>query len=150
MKCTGSFFTWNNKQPSSTRVFSRIDRVLVNDEWVSKWPDHFAHYAPEGDYDHCPCFIRLGDTNLRQKRPFKFFNMWTGVPDFLVIVENGWNNGVHGTMMYKVVRKLKLLKSNLKALNKDLFSDIERNSDIAHELLINAQRQLHSDPQNSV
>ncbi|XP_074315572.1 uncharacterized protein LOC141651774 [Silene latifolia] len=102
MKCTGSFFTWNNKQPNSTRVFSRIDRVLVNDEWLTKWPDYFAHYAPEGEYDHCPCFIRAGDTTLRQKRPFKFFNMWTGVPDFLMIVENGWNENVYGTRMYKV------------------------------------------------
>ncbi|XP_074315563.1 uncharacterized protein LOC141651765 [Silene latifolia] len=149
MKCTGSFFTWNNKQPNSTRVFSRIDRVLVNDEWLTKWHDYFAHYAPEGEYDHCPCFIRAGDTTLRQKRPFKFFNMWTGVPDFLMIVENGWNENVYGTRMYKVVRKLKMLKANLKGLNKDLFSDIERNSDIAHELLINAQRHLHDDPHNT-
>ncbi|XP_074278211.1 uncharacterized protein LOC141601805 [Silene latifolia] len=131
-------------------VFSKIDRVLVNDEWVSKRPDHFAHYAPEGDYDHCPCFIRSGDTNLRQKRSFKFFNMWTGVPDFLMIVKNGWHNDVLETRMYKVVRKLKMLKTNLKGLNKYFFSDIERNSDIAHELLLNAQRQLHSDPHNTV
>ncbi|XP_074305651.1 uncharacterized protein LOC141640871 [Silene latifolia] len=32
MKATGSLFTWNNKQPSETRIFSRIDRVLINGE----------------------------------------------------------------------------------------------------------------------
>ncbi|XP_074277869.1 uncharacterized protein LOC141601480 [Silene latifolia] len=72
MKSTGSFFTWNNKQPSSTRVISRIDRVLINDEWVNKWPDHFAYYVPEGDYDHFPCLIQCDDTNLKKKDLLSF------------------------------------------------------------------------------
>ncbi|XP_074300467.1 uncharacterized protein LOC141631738 [Silene latifolia] len=29
---TGAYFTWNNKQKGDARVFSRIDRVLANDE----------------------------------------------------------------------------------------------------------------------
>ncbi|XP_074315184.1 uncharacterized protein LOC141651367 [Silene latifolia] len=148
MKCTGSFFTWNNKQPSSTRVFSRIDRALVNDEWITKWPDHYAYYAPEGDYDHYPCFIQCGDMNMKKIRPFKFFNMWTGVPEFKDIVGEGWKCRVQGTMMYQVVRKLKLLKYHLKKLNKDLFSDIEKNSDIAYDLLLTAQKELQLDPHN--
>ncbi|XP_074282801.1 uncharacterized protein LOC141607351 [Silene latifolia] len=27
---TGAFYTWNNKQPPDTRVYSRLDRLLVN------------------------------------------------------------------------------------------------------------------------
>ncbi|KAL9228042.1 hypothetical protein vseg_003660 [Gypsophila vaccaria] len=31
----GAFFTWNNKQEMRDRVFSRIDRVMVNDDgWL--------------------------------------------------------------------------------------------------------------------
>ncbi|XP_074300450.1 uncharacterized protein LOC141631715 [Silene latifolia] len=30
IKAIGAFYTWTNKQPSNTRVFSRIDRVLIN------------------------------------------------------------------------------------------------------------------------
>ncbi|XP_074304861.1 uncharacterized protein LOC141639699 [Silene latifolia] len=91
---------------------------------------HYAHYVPEGDYDHCPCFIQSGDTKLKKKRPFKFYNMWTWVPvdtqwpvttdrqaasrpqaglwpmstvpDFKKIVEDGWINHIQGTLMYKV------------------------------------------------
>ncbi|XP_074305957.1 uncharacterized protein LOC141641186 [Silene latifolia] len=57
MKTTGAFFTWTNKQPSETRVFSRIDRVVVNTAWVDLWPDYYAHFGPEGSFDHCPCII---------------------------------------------------------------------------------------------
>ncbi|XP_074305014.1 uncharacterized protein LOC141639943 [Silene latifolia] len=142
LKSIRSFFTWNNKQPSSTRVFSRINRVLVNDEWVTNWPDHYAYFAPEGDYDHCPCFIQCNKVQLKKKRPFKFYNMWTGVPDFKAIVKEGWNHHIHGSLMYRVVKKLKLMKSPLKALNHDLFSDVEKNTDIAHEVLLDSQKKL--------
>ncbi|XP_074290286.1 uncharacterized protein LOC141617016 [Silene latifolia] len=148
IKCTGSFFTWNNKQPSATRVFSRIDRVLVNKGWCDKWPDYFAYYAPEGDYDHCPCFITDGDTHMSRKKPFKFYNMWTGVNEFAEILKNGWNRRIQGTPMYIVVRKLKLLKPDFKTLNKDLFSDVEKNAEIAMGLLLDIQKQLQLDPTN--
>ncbi|XP_074318598.1 uncharacterized protein LOC141655416 [Silene latifolia] len=29
----GSLFTWNNKQDATTRVYSRLDRALINREW---------------------------------------------------------------------------------------------------------------------
>ncbi|XP_074300891.1 uncharacterized protein LOC141632227 [Silene latifolia] len=97
LKSIGSFFTWNNKQPSSTRVFSRIDRVLVNDEWINKWPHHYAYFGPKGDYDHYPCFIQCSNVHMkRKKRPFKFYNMWTGVPDFKIIVKEGVESAYSG------------------------------------------------------
>lgn len=34
MAASGAFFTWTNKQEGSARVYSRIDRALINDEWV--------------------------------------------------------------------------------------------------------------------
>ncbi|XP_074296934.1 uncharacterized protein LOC141627598 [Silene latifolia] len=140
IKCIGSFFTWNNKQPSATRVFSRIDRVLENEAWSSKWPDYYAYYAPEGDYDHCPCFIIGGDSQIPRKKPFKFYNMWTGVTDFREILKSGWNRRIYGTPMYIVARKLKMLKHDLKNLNKKLFSDIEKNAEIALNLLLDIQK----------
>ncbi|XP_074270974.1 uncharacterized protein LOC141594887 [Silene latifolia] len=124
IKSTGAFFTWNNKQPSETRIFSRIDRVLVNVNWVNRWPDWFAHFQPEGSFDHCPCLVSSWGECQGRRKPFKFFNMWTKVPDFQSIVLTGWNNVITGTAMFRTVKKLKLLKSDLKGLNRGLFSDI--------------------------
>ncbi|XP_074293386.1 uncharacterized protein LOC141620407 [Silene latifolia] len=89
LKSYGAFFTWNNKQPSDTRVFSRIDRALHN-----------------------------------------------------------WNNNVYGTCMFRVVKRLKLMKNALKKLNGSLFSDIERNTDIAYKVMIHTQEELQRDPYN--
>ncbi|KAL8519404.1 hypothetical protein ACS0TY_010371 [Phlomoides rotata] len=38
IQLTGRFFTWYHPDGSCK---SKLDRVLVNSEWVSKWP-HFA------------------------------------------------------------------------------------------------------------
>ncbi|XP_074305537.1 uncharacterized protein LOC141640754 [Silene latifolia] len=61
--------------------------------------------------------------------------MWTKLDEFKIVVQQGWGKPVAGTTMYQVVRKLKLLKPALKSLNKELFSDIERNVDVAFKLL---------------
>ncbi|XP_074292957.1 uncharacterized protein LOC141619833 [Silene latifolia] len=102
MHTTGSFFTWNNKQPSETRVFSCIDRVLVNGDWLNLWPDWNAHYQPEGYFDHCPCIISCGVRDEGKKKPFKFFNMWTKVNDFQLCVSKAWHSQVSGTPMFKL------------------------------------------------
>ncbi|XP_074296989.1 uncharacterized protein LOC141627656 [Silene latifolia] len=148
IKSTGAFFTWNNKQPSETRIFSRIDRVLVNVDGVNRWSDWFAHFQPEGSFDHCPCLVSCGGECQGRRKPFKFFNMWTKVPDFQSIVLTGWNNVINGTAMFRIVKKLKLLKSDLKGLNRGLFSDIERNADVPYKLLLDCQLSLQQDKTN--
>ncbi|XP_074278250.1 uncharacterized protein LOC141601844 [Silene latifolia] len=35
----GAYFTWNNKHDPGDMVFSRIDRVRSNDEWLLQFPD---------------------------------------------------------------------------------------------------------------
>ncbi|XP_074303649.1 uncharacterized protein LOC141638125 [Silene latifolia] len=35
----GAYYTWNNKQEGDARVFSRIDRVLDNDQWILNGPN---------------------------------------------------------------------------------------------------------------
>ncbi|XP_074313788.1 uncharacterized protein LOC141648981 [Silene latifolia] len=78
----------NNKHGSDSRVYSKIDRVLVDAEWLQ------------------------------------------------------------GTPMFKVIRKLKILKSKLKLLNKDNFSDIENITQVTEIALKEFQKQLIKDPLN--
>ncbi|XP_074298310.1 uncharacterized protein LOC141629164 [Silene latifolia] len=35
----GAFYTWNNKQPPETRVYSRLDKWLVNQDWLDNFPE---------------------------------------------------------------------------------------------------------------
>ncbi|XP_070040510.1 uncharacterized protein LOC142168794 [Nicotiana tabacum] len=58
MKSLGAFYTWNNKQGGSDRVYSRIDRVLAHNEWILALPDSEVYYRNEGTFDYCPAIIR--------------------------------------------------------------------------------------------
>ncbi|XP_074278368.1 uncharacterized protein LOC141601959 [Silene latifolia] len=75
----GSFFTWNNKQEVGDMFFSRIDRAMVNIEWLLKYSDTITMFHPEGLFDHSPCTMTLKPDCLvkklqRLKRPLKELN----------------------------------------------------------------------------
>ncbi|XP_074289214.1 uncharacterized protein LOC141614363 [Silene latifolia] len=54
----GSLYTWSNKQEPSSRVFSRLDRVLVNEAWIRSNDSIYAHFYIEGVFDHTPCLVK--------------------------------------------------------------------------------------------
>ncbi|XP_074282464.1 uncharacterized protein LOC141606985 [Silene latifolia] len=142
----GAFFTWNNKQSPSVRGFSRIDIFLINDDWMAKYPDAYVHFLPEGLFDHNPsvCFRRQDREHI--KPPFRYFNMWSMDEQFAEVVQATWATSIEGTMMYKLVQKLKLLKTPLKALNSNRYSDIEKSVGVAKMLLEDLQKQMHDNP----
>ncbi|XP_074283240.1 uncharacterized protein LOC141607790 [Silene latifolia] len=95
MKCSGSFYTWNNKHEDVTKVYSRIDRVLINEQWFQSFPEAVANFLPEGLYDHCPCLINIVEEPVKIKSAFKYFNMWALSDDFDNTVTVGiWRSGV--------------------------------------------------------
>lgn len=77
MISSGAFYTWSNKQPGANRVMSRIDRVLVNFEWMTKLPASEAHYMQPGLFDHSPGIISWEGGGQKVKKSFKYFNMWS-------------------------------------------------------------------------
>ncbi|XP_074299307.1 uncharacterized protein LOC141630374 [Silene latifolia] len=119
---TGALYTWNNKQQPEERIYSRLDRVLVNKDWCDHLQDLYAHFLPEGMYDHTPCIVS-SNKQVQGKRSFKYFNMWDGSKEFLPIVRSAWQTKVDGTPMFKLVKKLKVLKPGLRQLNREKFSD---------------------------
>ncbi|XP_074265937.1 uncharacterized protein LOC141588392 [Silene latifolia] len=142
----GAFFTWTNKQDPSSRVFSRIDRMMVNRDWYDMYPESNAYFMAEGIYDHNPCVSYRRMTDVRKKTQFKYFNMWSMAPEFKTIITNEWNKQIRGTKMYSVVNKLKSLKKPLKALNRQRFSNVERATEVAKQILIDIQEKMHLTP----
>ncbi|XP_074298068.1 uncharacterized protein LOC141628881 [Silene latifolia] len=88
LKATGAFFTWNNKHESGEKVYSRIDRVLINDDWIIEFRDSVVNFVPEGLFNHCPCLTNFEVQHHLRPKPFKYFNMWVLAMDFDNIVSN--------------------------------------------------------------
>ncbi|XP_074288352.1 uncharacterized protein LOC141613509 [Silene latifolia] len=138
----GAFFTWNNKHDAGDMVFSRIDRVLINDEWLEQFPAANIIFHPEGLYDHCPNTITLWPTTERRNGSFKFFNMWGQDANFLTIVKSIWDTHIEGYTMFWIAKKLKALKNPLKALNKSSFLNVETSAKAAEKVAASAYREL--------
>ncbi|XP_074291299.1 uncharacterized protein LOC141618079 [Silene latifolia] len=142
----GAFYTWNNKQEPESRIYSRLDRFLINCEWTDTFPHLCANFLPKGTYDHIPFIVDGGHQDGQSNRPFKYFNMWSISPLFQSIVAQVWGQRIKGTRMFKLVTRLKRLKPKFKELNRSHFSDIENAAEQAMTSLTHIQNQLQACP----
>lgn len=149
MKYNGATFTWNNKQEGGDRVFSKIDKTLVNLTWVKLFPGTKTSFLPEGLYDHCPALVKFFNYSNPSYKPFRYFNMWSQFPNFLVRIRQSWLEPAYGIPMYCLMTKLKCLKPVLKAINKEKFSNIERRVDEVKQILVGIQLNLQANPQDA-
>ncbi|XP_074306001.1 uncharacterized protein LOC141641229 [Silene latifolia] len=124
IQATGSLFTWNNKQRPVDRIYSRIDRFMVNKAWSDHFPELYANFLPEGMMDHTPCLI-CSSSQVHKPKSFKYYNVWGASKDFVPLIKRCWSYTIQGTPIFRVTKKLKLLKPALKDLNREKFSDIE-------------------------
>ncbi|XP_048494703.1 uncharacterized protein LOC125494881 [Beta vulgaris subsp. vulgaris] len=148
MKATGCFYTWNNKQSGEARVFSKIDRVMCNVEWILAYQFNEAMFHPEGDFDHSPMVLISHPGIQSGKKPFRYFAMWKNAANFETIVQSSWNEMIVGTPMFRVTQKLKRVKIKLKQLNKEGFSDLQAKEIATAESLRECQTLLHQFPED--
>ncbi|XP_048502961.1 uncharacterized protein LOC125498736 [Beta vulgaris subsp. vulgaris] len=142
IKQAGRFFTWNNKQEGFQRVFSKIDRVMANNEWLEAFENGLVTYLPEGEYDHCPGVLCIHKESSG-KKPFRFFNMWVYRDGFMELVKDVWQRPMNGCKMFQVTQKLKIMKAELKKFNREGFSDIQAQAHHAYNQMIMKQNIAH-------
>ncbi|XP_071708890.1 uncharacterized protein [Rutidosis leptorrhynchoides] len=103
-------FTWEGPLGK----FSRIDRVLINDKWALLWPEAILQTDPQERSDHKPLIWAKVLANWGPK-PFRFNNTWISKPGFLRFCDNLLNEyNVEGWEAFKVAKKLRVLKADLK------------------------------------
>ncbi|KAL0394895.1 UNVERIFIED_CONTAM: hypothetical protein Slati_4455700 [Sesamum latifolium] len=122
----GCYYTWYSNNGGNP-VWCKLDRVLLNNEWLEAGLHCGAHFSPPG------C---LSDHSSDH-------------PDFLATVENGWNINVEGTSQFNLCRKLKALKGSLKIFNNLHYSHISVRAKEADLALQDTQTLLESDPENA-
>ncbi|XP_062118934.1 uncharacterized protein LOC133832635 [Humulus lupulus] len=150
VKYSGNFYTWSNKQQGTDKIYSKIDRVMVNQAWMDKFPNAEAIFHNEGLFDHTPAVLTVHPDIPSGKKPFKYYRMWSSHPQYHQEVCRGWHQKVTGTKMYQIVSKLKNLKSIFKELNKKGYSEIHMTYVQAKEKLSDCQNKMHRDPLNVI
>lgn len=143
----GPKFTWTNHRPSDP-IRKKIDRCLVNDLWQVAYPKGFCSFEPPEFSDHTPCHIRLTSTKPEfGTRAFMFPSYLTTLPALvLTIKECRLLLGVPAVNLTSLCFKLKQLKSAIKSLCKENFSQIERRVQEAKATLDSYQLQAQNLP----
>ncbi|XP_057969388.1 uncharacterized protein LOC131158534 [Malania oleifera] len=144
LSSSGCFLTWSNG-----RVWSKLDKVMVNSVWAQTDFRPHAHFHPLGHLsDHSPCVVSLLDKESKGRRPFKFFNMWSQHDNFQSAVREGLYTKIQGSNQFRFARKLTAMKRSLRALNSRHFPHISERVDRVSSELLEAQQMLQCNPDN--
>ncbi|XP_019266683.1 PREDICTED: uncharacterized protein LOC109244105 [Nicotiana attenuata] len=104
---SGSIFTWCNGWCPEKRIWKRLDRVLINQEWLNLFDSTSVNHLIRTGSDHSPLFVIAKTTHREPIKYFRFLDFWTKEADFSRVVEQAWNMEVQGSPMWKFHMKLK-------------------------------------------
>ncbi|KAH0764708.1 hypothetical protein KY285_000579 [Solanum tuberosum] len=141
-KWSGDYYTWSNKQASTDRIWSRLDRAFGNHDWMLQWGHVVLEYDVPHISDHAPMILSLNTMIHPGKSPFRFFNKWADHTTFIDIVQQVWSKELSLNGMENIWLKLKALKPQLKKLNREEFKEINLKIAKARQELAIIQRQL--------
>ncbi|XP_016485954.1 uncharacterized protein LOC107806332 [Nicotiana tabacum] len=109
----GPKYTWCNNWDPRRRIWKRLDRVFINDDWSRIFQNNIVNHLARIGSDHRPILIQCKDSNQEGPKYFKFLNFWTNQPTFLQVVEEVWRNHVNGNPLWRLHQKLKMLSRRL-------------------------------------
>ncbi|XP_074306668.1 uncharacterized protein LOC141641926 [Silene latifolia] len=133
----GYEYTFDNGQVGDDNRQCRLDRALVTDLWLDLFPYSKLIHLDREWSDHSPICVHLARTreeNVKQKKQFRFEQVWVGEEGCEDAVQRAWMEGSDdmmatirrcamelqewkGVSIGKIVRDLKKKRGRLKTLN---------------------------------
>ena len=83
---TGVLYTWWNKREEDP-IGKKLDRALVNHEWMTCYPHLSAHFDAGGVYDHARCLIRTSGLTNESRNHFGFSIIWLTIRTFYQLLK---------------------------------------------------------------
>ncbi|GAU47706.1 hypothetical protein TSUD_177110 [Trifolium subterraneum] len=118
----GRKFTW--VQPNG-RCMSRLDRVLISQDWDEIWGVASLWRLKRDVSDHCPLIVRYDGYDWEPK-PFRFNNHWLKNKEFFKVVATEWESyQVNGWKGFVLHEKFKQLKGALRAWNREVYGSVD-------------------------
>ncbi|XP_071713963.1 uncharacterized protein [Rutidosis leptorrhynchoides] len=102
----GLHFTWNQKPKASSGILKKIDRVMVNDAFLTSHVNAYALFQPYRISDHSPAILKIPAGNMVRRKHFRFSNYIVYKDQFQSCVKEGWDMHVEGHSMFQLVKKL--------------------------------------------
>lgn len=142
----GSKYTWCNNQEGPSCIRARLDRCLVNSEWVAQFSSTTIQHLSITLSDHAPLQVSFRDIQSNEPRPFRFQQMWISHAEFQSVVKQSWEAPIYASPLSRLVGKLKGLKKDQQAWNKSTFGNLYQNLALAEDEVLEAQKVYDEDP----
>ncbi|XP_058756860.1 uncharacterized protein LOC131630081 [Vicia villosa] len=143
MDSEGEFYTWFNKH-SDDPIYSRIDRIIGNIEWMQKHSSSKLTVLAPNVSDHGCLYLKDNNHTPLQRYQFKFSNCLTNMEGFLQTVSTSWNKPLKGKPMSVLWHKLRRLTPILRKMSKPL-QGIQKKIEDTRNKLLQAQMELSKD-----
>nr|GEY29857.1 RNA-directed DNA polymerase, eukaryota, reverse transcriptase zinc-binding domain protein [Tanacetum cinerariifolium] len=150
--CKKACHRW--KWTSNGSICNKGSRIILgwNDDIVDviimAQTNQVMHVQPYRISDHSPCVVRIPTVTKPKPKPFKFSNFLVYKEGFCEVVESGWNPNVDGFVMYRVVKRLKGLKSPFRKLLHTQ-GNLHNRVDFLRKELDVIQKAIDKEPNNS-
>ncbi|XP_070057781.1 uncharacterized protein [Nicotiana tomentosiformis] len=119
----------------NNHTYSRIDRAIVNSNWMTTMPHLLVQVIDPIFLDHSPLCIELDRLENRCRKAFIFMNCIAKHLNFTKVVEDNWRQTNNAHYMKDIWEKLKHVKNAIKELNVKEFNWVtERIKDIRGKL----------------
>lgn len=140
----GPLLAWCNKREDGL-ICKKLDRVLINEDWLNG-RKAYCVFEAGGCSDHLRCRFHFENEDERKRKSFKFTNAIAKMPEFLPLFEEFWRDQeelFHSTSaMFRLTKRLKLLKQPLRSLSKLKLGDLSKNTDKAYNYLCLRQKEI--------
>ena len=113
VRTIGDYYTWCNNQDSGDRIYSKIDRFIVDTSWLQKFSNAVGEVLPKGVSDHCPISMDMSCPASPKNTPFRFLNVLMNHHLFPVLIQEKWGQKLHTNLLINIWFKLKALKKDL-------------------------------------
>lgn len=115
---SGNPYTWCNNQMGTSRIWLRLDRVLLSPTATSVFPLLKVQHMERCISDHCPLLLRMDSRSWRPRGSFRFQRSWAAHPDCIKIIQEHWPPDSIGQPWNSFQKKLGGIRRHLSSWGK--------------------------------
>lgn len=130
-------------------MHERLDRVLLNHNWLNIFPDCKIKHVARKCSDHNPILLSAVVSAFAGHKLFRFQNMWFLLPDFIAKVQDNWQLPARAVGLKKLWEKLHILKQFLSWWNKKEFENLFDKIKLKEEEVVVSEKAFIDCPSNA-
>ncbi|GKC85611.1 RNA-directed DNA polymerase, eukaryota, reverse transcriptase zinc-binding domain protein [Tanacetum coccineum] len=140
----GVHFTWTKSRNNpKCKTLKKLDRIMISKAFMDKFHNSSGMFLPYMISDHSLVVLKIPNGMEKRRQAFRFSNFVTDKKEFIPMVKEAWEVDIEGHMMYRIVKKMKLMKKSLNKLswaNGNIFVRVKNLRDCLKEVQIEVDK----------